>query len=386
MALLYADKTYYDRLKALWKILFKDTDEFIEYYFTNKVLDNKILIYEQNNQLTTMLHMNPYRISIYDKIEDIHYIVGVGTEPSYQRQGYMKTVMEKALNDLYKFGNMFTFLMPVDERYYSSFGFSFVEDQNLFSTVYSELPIECKYNFQVKTIKNIDIDDLVNFYQSNMNKNYDSYIERDKSVFERLIKELLSENGNILGCYQYDKLKGYLIYYLNDNCEVREIIYFEFKVLEFMLYYLRKYDKFKNITITTYNNDLQVLLPYTKNRRWVINQSIMIRMLNIQKFVNEYIRSSEDVSFIVKINDTYIKKNKGVFRWNVNMNEAQMLQVQEEPDIELDISVLTKWLFGYMKIERLIYLYKEINVYNLNVINLMNKIRCIERLFINEIV
>ena len=60
----YADGRDTDALYKLWKECFHDTDAFMAYYFDYYLRDNRILILEQENQLKSMIHLNPYIICL----------------------------------------------------------------------------------------------------------------------------------------------------------------------------------------------------------------------------------------------------------------------------------------------------------------------------------
>lgn len=58
----YADGRDTDALYKLWKECFHDTDAFMAYYFDYYLRDNRILILAQENQLKSMIHLNPIYI------------------------------------------------------------------------------------------------------------------------------------------------------------------------------------------------------------------------------------------------------------------------------------------------------------------------------------
>ena len=99
--------------RALYQAAFpEDTERFVDFYYQYKTRDNQILVLEQDGQIVSMLHRNPYTMIMngYEFLAD--YIVAVATEKAFRHQGCMRKLLEKALNDMADQGMPFTFLMP----------------------------------------------------------------------------------------------------------------------------------------------------------------------------------------------------------------------------------------------------------------------------------
>ena len=116
--------------RKLWEEVFsEDTPEFLDYYYTVKTSDNEIYVVEDEGEIVSMLHLNPYHVRIYDKVYSMHYIVSVATHPGYRRQGLMAKVLTHAMRVMKDRKEPFTFLMPASEAIYKPFGFEFVYEQ-----------------------------------------------------------------------------------------------------------------------------------------------------------------------------------------------------------------------------------------------------------------
>ena len=75
LTIRYADGRDTDALYKLWKECFHDTDAFMAYYFDYYLRDNRILILEQKNQLKSMIHLNPYTLSVCGKKVKIQQMI-----------------------------------------------------------------------------------------------------------------------------------------------------------------------------------------------------------------------------------------------------------------------------------------------------------------------
>lgn len=123
------------RTRALYQAAFpEDTERFVDFYYQYKTRDNQILALEQDGQIVSMLHRNPYTMIMngYEFLAD--YIVAVATEKAFRHQGCMRKLLEKALNDMADQGMPFTFLMPASESIYAPFDFVWI-------CPYTELPM-----------------------------------------------------------------------------------------------------------------------------------------------------------------------------------------------------------------------------------------------------
>ena len=123
------------RTRALYQAAFpEDTEQFVDFYYQYKTRDNQILALEQDGQIVSMLHRNPYTMIMngYEFLAD--YIVAVATEKAFRHQGCMRKMLEKALNDMADQGMPFTFLMPASESIYAPFDFVWI-------CPYTELPM-----------------------------------------------------------------------------------------------------------------------------------------------------------------------------------------------------------------------------------------------------
>ncbi len=116
--------------EALYREAFpEDKDEFVRYYYSYVTKNNKILVMEQAGEVCSMLHLNPYRLSVNKTLVDAYYYVAVATKERCRHQGMMRSLLHRSLNDIYKEGHPFTYLMPANRAIYEPFGFRIVYEQ-----------------------------------------------------------------------------------------------------------------------------------------------------------------------------------------------------------------------------------------------------------------
>lgn len=113
--------------KQLWKTVFQDTDQYIEFYFNEKAKRSRIYSGYEDGQLVSMAFFTPYEV-VYRGNECIFpYIVGVATAPAYRHRGHMRQVLEQGLAEAEEHGYAAAFLCPADEKIYEPFGFRGVQ-------------------------------------------------------------------------------------------------------------------------------------------------------------------------------------------------------------------------------------------------------------------
>lgn len=119
-----------EKSKALYCEAFpEDSEAFVEYYYSYAAKDNRILVLEQEKTICSMLHLNPYQLSVNGTAIDAYYYVAVATKASCRHQGMMRSLLSKSLKDIHREGHAFAYLMPADRAIYEPFDFRIVYEQ-----------------------------------------------------------------------------------------------------------------------------------------------------------------------------------------------------------------------------------------------------------------
>ena len=126
------------RSEALYRAAFpEDKDAFVDYYYSYVTKNNEILVLEEDGEICSMLHLNPYRLSVSGTEVDAYYYVAVATKEACRHQGMMRKLLHQSLNDICQKDHPFTYLMPANRAIYEPFDFRIVYQQKKV-----ELPIE----------------------------------------------------------------------------------------------------------------------------------------------------------------------------------------------------------------------------------------------------
>lgn len=119
------------RSRILYEEMFPEDEEaFVDAYYQVKGGCNRILAWEEEGELVSMLHLNPYDFRMRNCLVESSYIVAVATRESYRHRGLMRSLLSYALRDLYEKKQPFVFLMPAKEEIYTPFGFRNMKNED----------------------------------------------------------------------------------------------------------------------------------------------------------------------------------------------------------------------------------------------------------------
>lgn len=303
------------RCLALWNEAFpEDSRSFCDYYFKEKMKDNRVLVCEEENRIVSMLHRNPYRIYIRGAETVCDYIVGVATAVSERHKGHMRGLLIAMLRDMNEERMPFTFLMPARETLYLPYDFRYVFDQPRWVLRYS--PDIKRVPFTHGNLQ----EDLAEWQNAWLKRQYEVFAVRDESYLRRMQKELESENGVCRLIYDDDWFVG---------------MESEWGFKEREMRYLYTGDRYRTLVSK--------------------KPAIMARIVCLPEFL-KYIRLAEDcpeeeLMVEIGIHDLFVPQNQGVWLWKLNKEGSELTQesrfIAKGKTTVFTIAELTQWLFGY---------------------------------------
>ncbi len=303
------------RTRDLWREAFPgDSESFTDYYYEEKIKDNRILVCEEDGQIHAMIHRNPYRLWLRGEERVCDYIVGVATAKSERGAGHMRSLMIAALRDMQEERMPFTFLMPAIPSLYTLFDFRYIFDQPRWVLGYHK--DMKKQPYQPGLLR----EDLAEWQTAWLKRQFDVFAIRDAAYLERMEKELASEGGECRLLYDDDWFIGMESEWGLREREVR---------------YLYAPEKYRS----------------EAGRR----PEIMARIVCLQEFIRA-IRLKEDCPFEkivleIGVNDLFIPQNQGAWIWKLTKDGSELLQesrfIAKGKMAVFTIAELTEWLFGY---------------------------------------
>lgn len=388
MNIRYAIEKDLENIKDIWNYCFGDEEAFVNYYFDNKYKPENTIIIEENDELMSSLQLNQYKINLNNKIYDTSYVVGVSTYPNARGKGYMKDMMDFALNELYKKDQLVSLLMPIDYRLYKKYGYEHCYDQIEYKLNIEELK-QFKIVGNFEKITNNHINYMMDIYNEFL-LNTNAYVVRDKNYYENLFKEIKCENGHMY-IHKEENYEGYIIYFImEDTMFIREICYKNISSLKSMLKFIYNHNtQCKKVTIMSPVIDsIRYILPNLKTSEINIKPFMMGRVINLEKFLNTLSIECNDLDGVyIEIIDNQIKENNNVFEIRVKDNEVKAIKSNKKADIGLSINYISQLAFSYIDIEKVLFLENITKTKeNTKAINLLKSIFSKKENYINEYV
>lgn len=224
--------------RALWEQVFtEDTAAFLDYYYKEKIIDARIhVLKDQNGQIVSMVHENPYDVMMHGVRRRTYYMVGVATAKEYRHRGCMAFLLQKAVLSAKREGCPFVFLMPADAAIYKPFGFRYDGQLSMWEgsaylkeRMTGNMPSDSiSVQVWLTPYSDADAGALAAYAEKALAKRYDTYCVHDEAYFDRLNRELISENGGIYLLWkrehEKDALCGYFCYACEEEEYLQEVI------------------------------------------------------------------------------------------------------------------------------------------------------------------
>ena len=379
MKVRYAKKSEKEIAIKFWKDSFKDNEEQIKFYFDNIYNEKNYLVLEDNSKIVSSLHENDYTFNFNNESIKSKYIVGVSSDITMRNKGYMSKLLISMLENSKKKGIPFVFLTPINPKIYRKFDFEYFSNIEYYNFLVEELA-NFKFpkdNYSYIEIneknKNLYLDDLIKIYNFNMKDNF-CYLERDNFYFNKILKEVNSDEMKTFILYKNKVASAYIIFGLyEENIEIRECMALDsisYKEILALIYGYRDY--YKNVTLASPNSsNIEFLFDNQLNIEKIIKPFMMMRLLNpLSIFKNLKLENS---SIKIYIEDKILKENTGLYSLNNEISFSNILEEKTTYDLKIDMGDLVFLITGYFSIDELIKLGK-IDIKNKNVIKNLNKI------------
>ena len=271
------------RTRKLWEEIFtEDTPKFLDYYYSIKIKNNEIYVIEDDGEIVSMLHLNPYEMRIGDKLFQTHYIVAVATKESYRKRGLMRQLLNYVLQVMTDRGEPFTFLMPADEAIYRPFGFEFVYEKKRENVPGKKCEDSTLEVVEVSTEHCQMIADFVNEILSV----YNVVTWRDEEYYKMILAEQVSENGGILLMKRNGRIEGVFCYACSFGQErhfiIREPIFQSEQDLQHAIYHLTG-NETERVLCMGYGSEETKPMIMAK----VLNPQFNFDLKNAKIFINE---------------------------------------------------------------------------------------------------
>lgn len=399
------------KTRLLWEKVFQeDSKAFLDYYYFFKTRENSVYVVEEDEEIRSMLHLNPFLIQVGEGQFDVRYIIAVATEESYRKRGYMGMLLRKAMQAMYQEKQPFTFLMPAAEAIYTPYDFRFVYDQNVWK--YTVVEKQEQKSLPVSEAGIGDGADLAAFFMEYFSERFQIYAVRDEQYYQTMLFEQQSENGGIAILKRSEKIVGCFLYGDEDGLEIREPLYLKEYETEFWAAVgkiCEKHGQKEALVYAGISEEEKIgTVEFQKKK-----PTIMVRILHLESLLRLLkTKAGEQIDCSFAVLDSILTQNSRVWKLQSSpigeieegedtVKEADVakevekqrssdceakIYVRETEDSEgvLSIAALTSLLFGYKSVEEVV---EEPDVFlSERLMGELKKIQPLDKIYLNEIV
>lgn len=393
------------KTRLLWEKVFQeDSKAFLDYYYFFKTRENSVYVVEEDEEIRSMLHLNPFLIQVGEGQFDVRYIIAVATEESYRKRGYMGMLLRKAMQAMYQEKQPFTFLMPAAEAIYTPYDFRFVYDQNVWK--YTVVEKQEQKSLPVSEAGIGDGADLAAFFMEYFSERFQIYAVRDEQYYQTMLFEQQSENGGIAILKRSEKIVGCFLYGDEDGLEIREPLYLKEYETEFWAAVgkiCEKHGQKEALVYAGISEEEKIgTVEFQKKK-----PTIMVRILHLESLLRLLkTKAGEQIDCSFAVLDSILTQNSRVWKLQSSPigeieegeDTAKEVEKQRSSDCEakiyvretedsegvLSIAALTSLLFGYKSVEEVA---EEPDVFlSERLMGELKKIQPLDKIYLNEIV
>ena len=346
----------------LWDECFeKKGTPFYEWYHSHYALQqNQIIGGFENDQLMTMLHLNPYVLHLREKEWKIPYIVGVATDPVARGSHVMGQLLETTFTMLRAMKVPFVILMPIYAGIYQPYGFAYTHFRKEYNLPLRSLDLGGdaldRYTLRrVPTEKAAPL--LAPVYEAIM-KSYHGWVKRDQRVWENTLLTAAAEGYETVVVENHGAPMGYGVYNKeNGVVNVQEMLFADAPAKVRLLQYMKGFaGTWQTLHWLAADDDLTYLqlpdqqlapktAPFMMGR--VVNATQCLQQLEIpENLLGE--------TFVLGLKDEQIPLNTMLVKLRFTKEGTQILNTLDDPDVLMDIRAFTQLFFGALHVQALL--------------------------------
>lgn len=321
--------------------------------------------FNDENVMTACMEMPEYKVNYDGNIVKMVGIGGVASLPEYRFGGAVRQTIEVAIRQMADNGAVFSSLYPFSHSYYRKFGYETCQMSKEF-----QFPIEAISNFrytgEARMLKSGDSTDELNAIFESYFGQYNLSIKRNKREWEKI----LSDDPYKDRVYTYllkndDGNSAYIVIEAKDAKDsddkiamIREVAFTNPQGIKDVLGFIYRLSaQYTKIHMYLPDNiPLHSIMDESYNLDISYSNQQMTRVINVEKAL-ELKRYFNDTEYTIKVSDSLIDSNNGVFSVSSKNGKTEVKQLSDNSiaDLELDIRTLAPLLLGFLTIEEAMY-------------------------------
>lgn len=291
-----------EKVKALWKLCFEDSDEFIDMYFRLRYSDEINIAIESEGQVISALQMIPYPMTFCGHTVRTSYISGACTHPDFRGKSIMRELLLQAFTRMSHNGILFSTLIPAEPwlfDYYERMGYAPVFLYSIDKitvperTLSKEVKVSCVSEYQEEVYR----------YLSRKLSDRPCYVQHTQEDFQTIMGDLSVNNGMLLITHQENGISGIAILYQDDEYLVIHELFAENKEAEnSLLCYIKHHADGKSVIR---------LSPSDNNRPE--HRLGMARIIHAKEVLQLYAVAFPKDEMRLKLSDEQLPENNGYY-------------------------------------------------------------------------
>ena len=206
-----------EQVKALWKLCFEDSEEFVEMYFKLRYKNEVNVAIQSGDEVISALQMLPYPMTFCGETVQTSYISGACTHPDFRSKGVMRELLSQSFARMLRNGVQFSTLIPAEPwlfDYYKHMGYASVFQYSVKEMTLPEFIPSKEITVNVVSEPQ---DEVYSFLNKKLSER-PCCIQHSAEDFQVVMADLSISRGNLFVARQANEIRGIAIIYKGENC------------------------------------------------------------------------------------------------------------------------------------------------------------------------
>lgn len=326
-----------EKVKALWKLCFDDSDRFIEMYFNSRYSDERNIAIESEGQVISALQMIPYPMTFCGHTVPTSYISGACTHPDFRGKGIMSQLLSQAFAQMLRKGESLSTLIPGEPwlfDYYERMGYAPVFQ---YATEAITAPDTIPSKDIVVTFIPEYQEDIYSYLNRKLSKR-PCCIQHTITDIKAIIADLAVSSGTLFVARRDHEILGIAIAYKEDDCIlINELLADNEDAEQSLLYSIYQLTGYKHFT--------QLMPPTDVPSKHTLG---MARIINAKEILQLYTAAFPEDEMQLELHDEQVSANDGYYHLHQGICTFSATRISDTYT-QLSIRELTNKLFAPLK-------------------------------------
>ena len=291
-----------EQVKALWKLCFEDSEEFVEMYFKLRYKNEVNVAIQSGDEVISALQMLPYPMTFCGETVQTSYISGACTHPDFRSKGVMRELLSQSFARMLRNGVQFSTLIPAEPwlfDYYKHMGYASVFQYSVKEMTLPEFIPSKEITVNVVSEPQEEVYSYLNKKLSER----PCCVQHSAEDFQVIMADLPISRGHLFVARQANEIRGVAIIYKGENCIIINELLAEDKDTEYsLLFAIKQY--------TGCNHIIQLLPP---DKEFPQHSLGMARIINAKEVLQIYASAFPEDEMQLEVSDKQLSVNNGYY-------------------------------------------------------------------------